>query len=162
MDLVLGNVYNATPEKFLPYGAVVRMDDGSTALIHVSKISSNYVRDPSEYLELGRTYIATAVKGSKHPVELSLIPLNLRRGASGNDSSSRPPHIAPPRPPKPQMYSKPKPAVKQDIPKPVDDRMYEGTPDLDAMIAKAAKAYQDKTGISADLNKRQLRRRGRK
>lgn len=162
MDLVLGNVYNATPEKFLPYGAVVRMDDGSTALIHVSKISPNYVHDPSEYLELGHTYIATAVKGSKHPVELSLIPLHLRRVAGDNGSSSCPPRTTPPRPPRPQMYSKPKPAAKQDAPKSVDDRMYEGTPDLDAMIAKAAKAYQDKTGVSADLNKRQLRRRGRK
>ena len=50
MNLELGEAYIVTPIRFDTYGAIVELQDGSTSLLHVSQISENYVKDPSEYL----------------------------------------------------------------------------------------------------------------
>ena len=67
MDLVIGNTYNVMVEKFLPFGCVVRMDDNSTGFVHISKISTRFVKDPAEYLSLGSSYVATGIPAKLPP-----------------------------------------------------------------------------------------------
>lgn len=151
MDLVIGNTYNVMVEKFLPFGCVVRMDDNSTGFVHISKISTRFVKDPAEYLSLGSSYVATGIKGSKHPVELSFLPLNLKPTGQENAPPGFIPAKLPPRP------AKPKPTINEALT--VDDRLYSSNADLDKMIENSRKAYQDKTGVPLDAKKMHKRRR---
>lgn len=88
-SLVVGNKYNVTVSKFVKSGAVVLTESGDSYLIHVSRISSKFVSDPSHFLTVGNVYEALAVEGSVKPVELSLLHLELRDNTR-RDSSIRP------------------------------------------------------------------------
>jgi len=39
--------------RLLSYGAMVRLDDGTTGLVHISEIDEKFVADVSQYLALG-------------------------------------------------------------------------------------------------------------
>lgn len=77
MELIKGQKYNVRVIKLLDCGAVVEMEDGTTSLIHVSKVSKEFVKDVGCYLSVDRTYEAEGVQGRAHPVELSLLHLGL-------------------------------------------------------------------------------------
>lgn len=82
MNLVIGQTYPATVVEILPFGAVVSLEDNSTELIHVSNIADCYITNISDFVGVGRTYLATACKGKKLDVELTLKPLHLKSSAS--------------------------------------------------------------------------------
>lgn len=77
MSISVGELYDVTVLRMLPVGAVVRLVDGTTELIHISNISEKFVRDPANFLDVGQTYQAMGVAGKAHPVELSLKHLKL-------------------------------------------------------------------------------------
>ena len=79
MELVLDNHYKVTPIRFERYGAIVELEDGSTQLIHISMISDKYVKEVSDYLNIGDTYDALCVVNTytQHP-QLSLKHLSLK------------------------------------------------------------------------------------
>ncbi len=72
MKLVVGETYDVKVEKILPYGAIVRMSDNSTQLIHISNISEKFVRDVNDYVSVGDTLKADCIKGNVKPEELSI------------------------------------------------------------------------------------------
>ena len=72
MKLELGKKDIVTAIKCLPYGAVVELEDKSTKLIHISKLSDSFVSNVEDVIEVGSSYEATAVNGKVHEVELSL------------------------------------------------------------------------------------------
>lgn len=72
MKLVVGETYDVTVEKILPYGAIVRMKDNSTQLIHISNISERFVKDVNDFVAVGETLKADCIAGKVKPEELSI------------------------------------------------------------------------------------------
>lgn len=47
----VGHISRATVIRVLPYGALVRLDDGCLGLVHISEVDARFVRDVADYLE---------------------------------------------------------------------------------------------------------------
>ena len=56
MNVSIGEAYKVTVVSIKPKFAVVKYEDGSTDIVHLSKISSNYVKSVDQFLsvEIGR------------------------------------------------------------------------------------------------------------
>lgn len=52
MAVEVGQLAQGTVIRLLPYGVLVRLDDGTTGLVHISEIDQNYVRDVADYFQL--------------------------------------------------------------------------------------------------------------
>lgn len=72
MTLQIGDTYDVEVVKILPFGAVVKMSDNSTELVHISNISDKFVKDINGYLEIGKMYKVDCVSGSVKEKELSM------------------------------------------------------------------------------------------
>ena len=72
MKLTVGETYNVKIEKILSYGAIVKMEDDSTQLIHISNISDKFVKDVGDYVTVGDIIKADCIKGNVKPEELSI------------------------------------------------------------------------------------------
>lgn len=77
MELVLGEEYSVSVIKFVSSGIIVKMSDSSTQLIHLSKLSSKFVSDPSNLVSIGQVLTARCVEGLGKPLELSILHLGL-------------------------------------------------------------------------------------
>jgi len=60
----IGNIARGTVVRVLLYGALVRLDDGSLGLVHISEIDDKYVRNISEYVAEGAR-VVVKVLGEK-------------------------------------------------------------------------------------------------
>ena len=78
MKLIPGNKYKVKVINLVPVGAVVRMEDQSTELVHISNIADCYVKSVGDFVEIGEEYEATCQEGKNRPAELTFIPLNLK------------------------------------------------------------------------------------
>lgn len=67
-----GHKYIGEAIELKPYGAILKMEDGSTHLLHISNISEHYVSDVSDYITVGDKYEVTAVPGTVKSIELTL------------------------------------------------------------------------------------------
>lgn len=142
MELEVGKDYHVIVINIVKSGAIVQLDDGSTALIHISRISDKFVADIRDFVQVRGEYVARGVEGSARPVELSLKHLDLR-----------------PEPVKPQVYAKqqraenkqPKRAkVRSSKRPPSVDEMFPtlrpGSQSLEDMIQASNRAFKDKVG----------------
>ena len=77
MVLEAGKDYNVTVVNIVPVGAVVKMEDGTTELVHISNIAECYVADISNFVSIGDELVANCREGKKRPVELTFLPLHL-------------------------------------------------------------------------------------
>lgn len=145
MTLEIGEAYVVTPIRFETYGAIVELEDGSTSLVHVSQISDSYVKDPSDYMNIGQQYVAKGIKGiGDKPVQLSVkhlgLPSQAREVSQSMDESKKPypkSHIV--KPYKSSEFAK----QSKDVSLSLDD-----------MIQKANAAYSDKMKGRKKKNKR--------
>ena len=55
LSLEVGAVLEGTVLKITPFGAFVRLPEGTTGLVHISQIADRYVKDIHEFLEEGQT-----------------------------------------------------------------------------------------------------------
>ena len=78
MKLQIGESYKVTVVKIMPFGAIVELEDGTQALVHISKIANCYIEDIGDFISVGREYTATAVASDIKPVELSFLDLGLK------------------------------------------------------------------------------------
>lgn len=74
-DLTLGMNLEGTVRNVLSFGVFVDIGLHNDALIHISKLSKNYVKDPNELLKVGDIIKATVIniEKEKEKVSLSLI-----------------------------------------------------------------------------------------
>lgn len=72
MRLTYGQKYVGEAIEVKPYGAVLKLEDGSTHLLHISNISEDFVKDINDFIVVGNYYEVTAVPGSVKKVELTL------------------------------------------------------------------------------------------
>lgn len=136
MVLEIGKYYRVKVVDFRTSGAIVELEDGSNTLIHVSRISTKFVKNPEDWLNKDETYVAIGVEGRARPVELSLTYLELKPKARAvNNARSNGAHkdITPKQQKLPSTSS---PEVYQST--------LQGSDSLEAMIQKANKALQDK------------------
>lgn len=147
--------YQVTVESILPIGAVVRMPDSSTELIHISQIASCFVDSVENFVSVGETYEAEVVEGQgKKPIQLSLKHLGLKnknyaptrmsnQGKTRNNTQTR--------------YNKQ--AVKHPSQVEYARFAHEEKADLETMIQKAQKDLDDKTRSRKPTENRRKRRR---
>lgn len=72
MGLEIGKFVDVEVIRIIDKGAVVRLEDGHTELIHLSKISNKFVRDVNDYLAVGDRLKAEVIKGTYKEAELSI------------------------------------------------------------------------------------------
>ena len=150
-----GEKYQVKVESILPIGAVVRMPDNRTELIHISQIASCFVDSVENFVSVGETYEAKVVEGpGKKPIQLSLKHLGLtnrshkdrpQKRVHSKDSHSQ------------TRYNKP--SIKH--PSQVEYAIFahEDKHDLESMIQRAQKDLDDKTRSRKPVENRRKRRR---
>lgn len=150
-----GEKYQVKVESILPIGAVVRMPDNRTELIHISQIASCFVDSVENFVSVGETYEAEVVEGEgKKPIQLSLKHL----GLTNRNHKDRP---------QKRVYNKDnhsqtrynRPSIKHPSQVEYARFAHEDKQDLDAMIQKAQKDLDDKTRSRKPLENRRKRRR---
>lgn len=142
MELEVGKDYNVIVINIVKSGVIVQLEDGSTALIHISRISDKFVADIRDFVQIRGEYVARGVEGTARPVELSLKHLDLRPESQAPRMSTRPASSAP----KQQRRSS---THKRVAPPSIDDMfptMRPGSQSLEDMIAASNKAFKDKVG----------------
>ena len=72
MKFKKGHKYIGEAIELKPYGAILKMEDGSTHLLHISNISESFVSDIADYIEVGESYEVTAIPGTVKTIELTL------------------------------------------------------------------------------------------
>lgn len=150
-----GEKYQVTVESILPIGAVVRMPDDRTELIHISQIASCFVDSVENFVSVGETYEAEVVEGQgKKPIQLSLKHLGLT-----NKNYKDKPHK--------HGYDKDnhsqtrynKPSIKHPSQVEYVRFAHEDKHDLESMIQRAQKDLDDKTRSRKPVENRRKRRR---
>ena len=98
MAVEVGQIVPGTVVRLLPYGVLVRLEDGNTGLVHISEIDENYVRDVNDYFELNqpvsvkvlatgeRGKVELSVKQARNPGDPPLGPRPAREGDAPRDS----------------------------------------------------------------------------
>lgn len=72
MKLVVGETYEVEVVKVLSYGAIVKMSDNTTQLLHISNISEKFVRDVNDFVKVGEKIKVDCIEGKVKPEELSI------------------------------------------------------------------------------------------
>ncbi len=73
MAYSVGESVNGTVSGVTDYGAFVRLPDGSNGMIHISKLSDNYVSDIHGFIKKGDNVTATVISNEGGKIALSLI-----------------------------------------------------------------------------------------
>lgn len=81
MDVKSGDIVSAKISGIQPYGAFVTLQDGTNGLIHISEISSGYVKDVSLFVHVNDTVNVKIidVDKEKNQVRCSLKALTARK-----------------------------------------------------------------------------------
>src|SRR5690606_10550719 len=59
--------------RLLSYGVLVRLEDSSTGLVHISEIDNNFVRDVAEYFQVNdEVVVKVLAQGDRGRLELSV------------------------------------------------------------------------------------------
>ena len=150
-----GEKYQVKVESILPIGAVVRMPDNSTELIHISQIASCFVDSVENFVSVGETYEAEVVEGQgKKPIQLSLKHLGLTNTSHEDRHQKR-------------VYNKDshsqarynKSSIKHPSQIEYAASAHEDKQDLESMIQRAQKDLEDKTRSRKPVENRRKRRR---
>lgn len=71
-SMQLGQIVVGEVERLLPYGAIVRLDDGLDGLLHISQVSQLYVENVSDVLSVGDQIPAVVIKLEESDGSISL------------------------------------------------------------------------------------------
>jgi len=94
MSVEVGQFVRGTVIRLLSYGVLVRLEDASTGLVHISEIDNNFVRDVAEYFQINdEVVVKVLAQGDRGRLELSVkqavgqeaqdIPMNTNNGNGG-------------------------------------------------------------------------------
>jgi polyribonucleotide nucleotidyltransferase len=99
-EVKAGEVFEGTVKRIQPFGAFVEVLPGKEGLVHVSRMSTEYVNDPSEVVTLGQKVTVRVTEiDAQHRINLSMIldakdekPSPERRDFGGKRFDRRPDH----------------------------------------------------------------------
>ena len=85
----IDDVINCTVCGIENYGIFIRTDDGYTGLIHISEISSDYVRNVSDYAKIGEKIKCQVIDVNEDlkQLKLTIKYLNFKEGYSREEIS---------------------------------------------------------------------------
>ena len=72
MRLEIGEKYVGEVTSIEPYGAVLKFDDNTTHLLHISHISDQFISNVGDYIQVGDKLEVFALPGKVKPVELTI------------------------------------------------------------------------------------------
>lgn len=156
MELEVGKDYHVIVINIVKSGAIVRLDDGSTALIHISRISDKFVSEIRDFVQIRGEYVARGVPGAARPVELSLQHLDLRPGQEKQVTPSKQTSNTRVKPKCASVRKGPPPAIDEIFP----TRVANGQ-SLDDMISASTKSFKDKVKRDSTHQHPSKRRRPR-
>ena len=88
MAVEAGQIARGTVVHLMPYGALVRLDDGTTGLVHISEIDQNFVHNVADHVQKGDTVVVKVLSaGEKGKTELSI------KQAKGQELTFTPPAV---------------------------------------------------------------------
>lgn len=137
MGLEIGKFVDVEVIRIIDKGSVVRLDDGHTELIHLSKISNKFVRDVNDYLSVGDRLKAEVIKGTYKESELSIKYLDLSPKKKEEVVDEKPVEIKKPDKSYNQVKKEPFPQMS-----------------LDDMIKQSNKQFDDKFRGKRDYTKK--------
>ncbi len=116
MQLDMDTVYEGTVTGLTNFGAFVKLDNGTTGMVHISEVSSEYVSNISEHLS----------EGDK--VKVKVVEINEKGKVSLSIKKALPQPEKPERKPKPQNKNANKgwkgaPREEQNVPLTFEDMM---------------------------------------
>ena len=82
MAYSLGETVSGTVSGVVDYGAFVRLEDGTSGMIHISKLSREYVSDIHSVIKKGDVVTATVISVENGKIALSLIGDSPKKCAS--------------------------------------------------------------------------------
>ena len=84
-----GNIKDGTVEKIMPFGVFVAMEGNRSGLVHISEISSGYIKDISEVLSVG-DHVKVKVLGTdeKGRINLSIKQAQTKEEEKGRSKKS--------------------------------------------------------------------------
>ena len=95
MAVEAGQVVRGTVVRLMNYGVLVRIEDGSTGLVHISEIDNNFVRDVADYFQVNDPVVVKVLAfGDRGKIELSVkqavgqAPIAIE-GNAGDDEEER-------------------------------------------------------------------------
>jgi len=75
----IGDILSGTVEHIAPYGAFVRLDNGQKAMVHISELSYNFVKNVGDVLTLSQQVTAKVIKiDEKGRIDLSIKALQVK------------------------------------------------------------------------------------
>ena len=75
----IGDVISGTVEHIADYGAFVRLDNGLKAMVHISELSYNFVKNVADVLALSQQVTAKVIKiDDKGRIDLSIKALQVK------------------------------------------------------------------------------------
>lgn len=132
----LGSIYKVKVERIVKSGIIVKLEDGSTELIHVSKLSNDYVKNIEDFVSVGDVFDAKCVEGKQKDTELSLKHLNLHSKIQKEHKNTKKDNKI--KHPSQEEYARMSKSPDVYEPKKHDSR------DINKMIERVQKDYQDK------------------
>ena len=75
----IGDVLSGTVEHIANYGAFVRLDNGQKAMVHISELSYNFVKNVADVLTLSQQVTAKVIRiDEKGRIDLSIKALQMK------------------------------------------------------------------------------------
>lgn len=73
MAVEAGQIVRGSVVRLMNYGVLVRLEDGSTGLVHISEIDNNFVRDVADYFQVNDPVVVKILAfGDRGKIELSV------------------------------------------------------------------------------------------
>lgn len=73
MAVEAAQILRGTVVRMMAYGVLVRLEDGSTGLVHISEIDNNFVRDVGDYFQVNDPVVVKVLAlGDRGKIELSV------------------------------------------------------------------------------------------
>ena len=72
MQLEVGKILDGKVTGITKFGAFIELDEGKTGMVHISEISSTYVNDISEHLQVGQEVKVKVLKVEDNKISLSI------------------------------------------------------------------------------------------
>lgn len=95
-QVTVGEEFEGEVKRILPFGAFVEIIPGKEGMVHVSQMSTEYVRDPNEVVTIGQKVKVRVIEiDEMGRINLSMLPPGAkppqREGGRGPEQGSRPP-----------------------------------------------------------------------
>ncbi len=79
MSYSVGESVNGVVSGVTSYGAFVRLENGEMGMVHISKLSSDFVSDIHSVIKSGDRVTAKVISNQNGKIALSMLPDNPRR-----------------------------------------------------------------------------------